>query len=247
MGRGLAVFPLKREMEFFLQAMKREGLTVRSFQEGSASVKVVEELELVCGVGGHGKVQFALGVQRLLLEIDSVTHLFCLGAAGGLHEDLNPGDVIIGEWTVEHDYKERFDPSHGLPTFRADRDWVQALGMVKPSGFSAYVGRIASGDEDIMERSRAEELVRQTDALAVAWEGAGGARAGRLHRVPFVEIRGITDTTVGGESVLSQFERNLRVAMSNVAQVVGEGINSRRESGPRPCQEGTNSSSLLTS
>lgn len=53
---------------------------------------------------------------------------------------------------------------------------------------------------------------------AVAWEGAGGARACKFSGVPFLEIRGITDAA--DHSAASDFEKNLEVAMYNIALLI---------------------------
>jgi adenosylhomocysteine nucleosidase len=57
-----------------------------------------------------------------------------------------------------------------------------------------------------------------TGAIAVAWEGAGGARACRFSGVPFLEIRGITDSA--GHSAPTDFEENLIIALHNLAITV---------------------------
>ena len=44
-----------------------------------------------------------------------------------------------------------------------------------------------------MDPMRASELHSRSGALAVAWEGTGGARAAAFSRVPYLEIRGISD------------------------------------------------------
>ena len=61
-------------------------------------------------------------------------------------------------------------------------------------------------------------LHQSTNALAVAWEGAGGARAARFSNVPFVEIRGVTDTA--DHDAPSDFKKNLETAMRNVATFI---------------------------
>ena len=66
--------------------------------------------------------------------------------------------------------------------------------------------------------ARQEELRRRTDALAVAWEGAGGARACQFSAVPFVEIRGVTDGA--NSSAAADFAANLETAMRNVATLI---------------------------
>ena len=84
--------------------------------------------------------------------------------------------------------------------------------------FSVHIGIVASGDEDIVTHIRAEELQKQTNALAVAWEGAGGARAARFNNLPFIEVRGITDNA--RDDVPQSFSANLPVAMSNIGMVM---------------------------
>jgi nucleoside phosphorylase len=57
-----------------------------------------------------------------------------------------------------------------------------------------------------------------TGALAVAWEGAGGARACQFNNVPFVEIRGVTDRADSDAAL--DFEANLRSVMRNVVTLI---------------------------
>ena len=52
----------------------------------------------------------------------------------------------------------------------------------------------------------------------MAWEGAGGARACAFSDVPFIELRGITDTA--DHNAPADFETNLHVAMDSVAALV---------------------------
>jgi adenosylhomocysteine nucleosidase len=84
--------------------------------------------------------------------------------------------------------------------------------------FGILFASIASGDEDIIEAARRAELRTETEAAAVAWEGAGGARACRFHDVPYVEIRGISDSA--SESAPDEFRANLDLSMRNVAALV---------------------------
>ena len=78
---------------------------------------------------------------------------------------------------------------------------------------------VASGDEDIVDDQRRATLQLATCALAVAWEGAGGARACGFSGVPFLEVRGITDNA--DDAGVADFKANVAVAMRNIATVVG--------------------------
>jgi len=93
-----------------------------------------------------------------------------------LTEQLRPLDVIVAESTVEHDFKLRF-VRRPIPAFAGDPNALRVLKDHQTQGFSLHFGSIASGDEDVVGAARASELHSATAALAVSWEGAGGARA----------------------------------------------------------------------
>ena len=118
--------------------------------------------------------------------------------------------------TVEHDYNNKFN-ERALPKFDGAEAAIAELRSVSRStkAFSVHFGPIASGDEDVVETERKRALHESTGALAVAWEGAGGARACAFNRIPFIEIRGVTDTA--DHNAASDFEENLEVAMCNLA------------------------------
>jgi adenosylhomocysteine nucleosidase len=77
---------------------------------------------------------------------------------------------------------------------------------------------MAGGDEDVIEVSRAAELRELHTALAVAWEGVGGARASAFSNVPYLEIRGATDTANHEAPVV--FYINLKIVMKNIADLL---------------------------
>lgn len=125
--------------------------------------------------------------------------------------------MVVAEKTIEHDFKIRFFV-RPEPEFPGDPKLIAQLQRENDFSFRVHFGVIASGDEDIVDAARARELRAQTSAIAVAWEGAGGARAAKFNKVPFLEIRGITDTADSGAPI--DFSANLKVAMSNVGDVL---------------------------
>jgi adenosylhomocysteine nucleosidase len=168
-------------------------------------------------VGGHGKVQFALSTQ-LLIQKYKPGLVICAGAAGVLRPDLEPLDIVVGEMTIEHDFKLRF-ARRPLPRFAGD---PATLALLKcrswHTSYKIHFGGLASGDEDIVDAERAAQIHAETDALAVAWEGAGGARAAHLHGIPFIEIRVLTD---GANAAAAQdFVQNVKQGMLHVAEVL---------------------------
>lgn len=170
-------------------------------------------------LGGHGKVHFALRTQSLLFETRPQL-VVCAGACGSLSPDVRNMDVVVAERTIEHDFKLRF-VKKTEPTFDGDGATVARLKKefaIRAGDFAIHFGVVASGDEDIIEAERARELRQQTGALAVAWEGAGGARAAALNGTPYIEIRGVTDSA--DSHAPNSFKENLTGAMRNVATVL---------------------------
>jgi adenosylhomocysteine nucleosidase len=178
-------------------------------------------VDMLLAVGGNGKAQYGIQAQYLIDRSDSTHLLACVGAAGRLTEGVHVGDIVLGTATVEHDYKAGFNPKKSFPLYDADPNVMgEFLRLAESTAFpfQVHFGVIASGDEDIVDPIRAEELQKATNALCVAWEGSGGARAARLNGLPFVEIRGITDSADGDAA--RSFHANVSEVMFNVVELV---------------------------
>lgn len=215
----LIMTPLQQECDFFLQGCANCGLQMENGETGRLPVVRLPALNVSVACGGLGKVQFAVQTQHLLDLGPGWDLVICAGAAGGLADEVAVGDVVVGTTTVEHDYKNRFSV-RPLPRFEAAPAVVESLRQVSlsPNGFKVHFGVIASGDEDIVDDERRTDLRQATGALAVAWEGAGGARASKFSHTPYIELRGITDAA--NHEAPSSFETNLEIAMNNVARLI---------------------------
>lgn len=97
----------------------------------------------------------------------------------------------------------------------------------RPFSFDVHFGRIASGDEDVIDPDRALEIREATGALCAAWEGAGGARVADFSGLAFLEIRGVTDAA--DAEAPASFHENVPRAMRNVARLLLRRRAERRE------------------
>jgi adenosylhomocysteine nucleosidase len=212
----LIMVPLQEEMGWFRQACIAYGLTTADAMVGRLVAMCVAELGLTVVPGGLGKVQFAVQTQHVLDVRRNWEVVIC---AWALSDGLAVGDVVVATETVEHDIHNHFGPPR-LPRFSGAATMIESLRGVRPprNAFSVHFGPIASGDEDVVTVERQEALRQRTGALAVAWEGAGGARACQFSAMPFVEIRGVTDGANGRAAV--DFRANLATAMANVATLI---------------------------
>ena len=215
----LIITPMREELDFLLQSCTKTGFRAESAMIGRLPVVRLLDLGVTLARGGLGKVQFALQTQHLLDTCSDWDLIVCAGAAGALADEVSVGDVVVATTTVEHDYNNKFS-ERALPKFDGARAVIADLKSVSQSvnAFNVHFGPVASGDEDVVETERKRVLHESTGALAVAWEGAGGARACAFSHIPFVEIRGVTDTA--DHNAASDFEQNLEIAMSNLAILI---------------------------
>ncbi len=215
----LVIFPIQRELDFFLQGCHDLGFAAEASTLGRLSVIHLPGLGLTLAAGGLGKAQFAVQTQHLIDCRSDWDAVFCAGAAGALDDRLAVGDVVVGTETVEYDIHNKFGEPL-LPRFAGAAAVVNGFRdmAMADQPFTLHFGAIASGDEDVADAERRREVRSLTGALATAWEGAGGARAGHFSAVPFVEIRGISDGA--NETAPQDFRRNLSLTMRNVASAV---------------------------
>jgi adenosylhomocysteine nucleosidase len=215
----LVVTPIAEEINCFLQSCAEQGIRSETIVVGKLPVTYFSALGVIVAQGGLGKAQFAVQTQHLIDTCPGLHVVICVGAAGALVNGLSIGDVVVATETVEHDIRNKFGRPL-LPRFGSAKAIVDALQKMSPAtrAFQVHFGPIASGDEDVIDAARRQEIHRLTGALAVAWEGAGGARACQFSGIPFVEIRGITDSA--NSTAAADFAMHLHRALGNVATFI---------------------------
>lgn len=169
-----------------------------TFYEGE-----LEGLPVVVVVCGVGKVNAALCVQ-MLVDCFGVTHIVNTGVAGSLCADLDIGDLVISKDAMYHDfdchslsnqYPVGQVPGLSVRMFPADDKLIVCAyaAAQKVHADHARIGRIASGDQFICDKTVKDKIIENTDALCTEMEGAAIAHASWRNGVPFVVIRAISD------------------------------------------------------
>jgi adenosylhomocysteine nucleosidase len=215
----LMVAPLQKEVDLLVHAWECLGLRAVRVVIGRLPAVTFPDLHVSLACGGHGKAQFALQTQHLIERSHALDMVICAGAAGGLAEGLAVGDIIVATSTIEHDFHRKFS-GRPAPRFDGSPEVIACLRQIKmpTHRFCVHYGIVASGDEDIVTADRATALREATGAIAVAWEGAGGARVGLFNALPFLELRGVTDTA--NHAAAADFHTNLRSVMTNLATFI---------------------------
>ena len=214
----LVITPLQKEYDGLYHSLSALDLTSHTERIGKLAVHCFPEIDVTLAVGGHGKTQFGIQTQHLLdhAKFDLV---ICAGAAGALAPEVRVGDVIIATSTLEHDYNNKFS-ERPKPRFAGDVKSIEQIKVLDlaDANFKVHFGIMAGGDEDVIEVTRGAELRELHGALAVAWEGVGGARASAFSEVPYLEIRGATDTADHEAPLV--FYINLKIVMKNIAYLL---------------------------
>ena len=214
----LIVTPLQEEYDELCNSLCALGLEANRDKIGKLNVHHFRALNATLARGGHGKTQFGIQTQHLL-DHARFDLAICAGAAGALAPEVQVGDIIVATSTIEHDYNLKF-AKRPQPQFAGDTQSIAQLQKLDVAniGFNVYFGVMAGGDEDVIEVQRGRELRDLHNALAVAWEGVGGARAAAFSDVPYLEVRGATDTADHEAPVV--FDVNLKIVMRNIASLL---------------------------
>ena len=189
---SVEVETLKSEMKN-LTVTKKAGM---EFYDGT-----LEDLPVVVVQCGVGKVNAAMCAQ-VLCDCFDVTHLVNTGIAGSLCAELDIGDLVISDDAMYHDFDaQNFGyemgevPGMGVLTFAADPAMIayaQAAAEAVNPGHSR-IGRVASGDLFVAERTAKERIIANTQALCTEMEGAAIAHVAFRNKLPFVILRAISD------------------------------------------------------
>ena len=182
---------MQKEWDAIFSQFDKDG---RSFAIGQTDGLV----EYVAMVSGIGKVNAAVCAYRMWKEYD-VTEILSFGCAGGMMNDVNVGDVVIGDEYCYHDVW------CGEPN---ERGQVQGLPMLYPSGGNrwawlyegAKTGLIASGDALCDNELMAGAIVQilGKNPVAVDMESAAIAQVCYKYNVSFTSIRVIADNPLLG-------------------------------------------------
>ena len=214
----LAMVPTQRELDALTTYMNGNN---RQVQLGRLSVREYFNGQLLVSLGGVGKAQMAAQSQYLIDRISNLSLLICAGTAGALVGTLYPGDVVVAISTIEHDFISGLVPAP-QPEFFGDANAISFFQSFKEKSLVSFrieFGSVASGDESVITSHRKQSIHLSTKASAVAFEGAGAARACEFSTVPFLELRAISDSA--DENAKIDFFSNIPLAMSNIGTLLG--------------------------
>ena len=187
----------------------------------------INNKQVVLVEAGVGKVNAARTTQILIDNFD-VDAIINVGSAGASNDELNIGDIVIGKKLVQHDFDiTAFGHPKGYISnvgqyLESDKKLIEqiknAIKELENSDFKILVGTIASGDIFCTDAIMKEKIKNKFETDAIEMEGAAIAQVCKLDNIPFVVIRGISDSPNGNNEIT--FEQYLKKASQRCAQII---------------------------
>lgn len=183
--------------------------------------------EVVLVRAGIGKVNAAICTQ-LLIDCFHVDAVINTGVAGALSDELDIGDIVISEDTLQHDvdasgfgYDLGIIPRMEVSHFKADKKMIhiaEKASEVLSMKTKIFVKRIVSGDQFISDPIKKKELVERFNGFCVEMEGAAIAHTCYVNKIPFVIIRSISDKA--DDSAEVNFAEFTQLAAENSCKMI---------------------------
>ena len=186
---------------------------------------------------GIGKVNAARCAQ-ILIDKFAPDYVINTGVAGGIGENLNVSDIVIGAELVQHDFDvsplgyvrgNLCEADHrDTPTvFHSDAGLTRAFreaaaAVTDPS--RVKIGRIATGDLFVASAEAKREIAETFGAIAAEMEGGAIAQTAFLAGVPFLVLRAISDLADGSSPrAYEEFEQEAADLSAKVMKRLIEG------------------------
>lgn len=219
-----------------IAAMQEEINEIENIMKNTNSIEIfgltfvkgiINKSEVILVEAGVGKVNAARTTQILIdnFKIDAIINV---GSAASAKDDLDIGDIVIGKELVQHDFDiTAFGHPKGYISnvgkyIESDKELVEkverTINELKDNEFKIKIGTIASGDIFCTDLSMKNKIRDKFDADAIEMEGAAIAQVCELDKVPFVIIRGISDSPNGNNKVT--FEQYLQKASKRCSIII---------------------------
>lgn len=198
------------------------------FYEGEINGKRCTLVE--CGVG---KVNAARTTQ-ILIDRFYVDCVINVGSAGAANDQHNVGDIIIANKLIQYDfdvsdignYEKGEVCGVGKYFFSNDRlvyQCEQAIKEISSEEYKASVGSIGTADQFCSKPELSKKINDEFGVECLEMEGAAVGQVCTQCKIPFIVIRGISDTPNGNNKV--DFHTYLELASKRAALIVEKLIN----------------------
>ena len=180
----------------------RIGIIVAMDKELRQLQQVFKDSDVIVEKCGIGKVNAALGAQRMI-NTYKPDCIISSGCAGGNGDDINIQDIIVSSELCYHDvYCGRaiddttvYGQVQGLPArYQADPELLKKALSIKPADIRLHQGLIVTGDWFVDSKDKMREIIGHfPEAKAIDMESCAIAQTCYINKVPFISFRVVSD------------------------------------------------------
>lgn len=177
------------------------GIIVAMDKELRQLKQLFEGMDVVVQKCGIGKVNAALGAQRMISEFHPDV-IISSGCAGGNGDDINVQDVIVSSELSYHDVycgtaidnSTKYGQVQGMPSSFEPSPWLLQKALSLNCGVKVHAGLIVTGDWFVDSREKMCEIIGHfPKAKAVDMESCAIAQTCYINKIPFISFRVISD------------------------------------------------------
>ena len=177
------------------------GIIVAMDKELRQLKQLFEGMDVMVQKCGIGKVNAALGAQRMISEFHPDV-IISSGCAGGNGDDINVQDVIVSSELSYHDVycgtaidnSTKYGQVQGMPSSFEPSPWLLQKALSLNCGVKVHAGLIVTGDWFVDSREKMCEIIGHfPKAKAVDMESCAIAQTCYINKIPFISFRVISD------------------------------------------------------
>ena len=227
--------------------MKSVGIIVAMDEEREAIINIMKDIKIeqiynlrfmkgtiqgkncILVKSGIGKVNAARTTQIMIDKLD-IQYIINIGVGGSINNLLDIGDILIGKQVLQHDFDiTAFGHSKGYITGVGDKitcdrglvnEFEKVIKSIPERSYKIKLGIIATGDIFCTESWMKDKIRAKFNADVVDMECASMAQVCYLDNIPFIAIRGISDTPNGKNA--KTFDENVKSISKRCATLLKE-------------------------
>ena len=188
----------------------------------------ISEKEITLVQCGIGKVNAARTAQ-ILIDKFNIEKVINIGVAGGVTPKLNVKDIVIANKLVQYDFDistlgncEKGEIEDIGKFIKSDEKLVNLCKKILENeenrDFNYKIGTVATADCFCAEPAKAKKIHIEFGAECVEMEGAAIAQVCFLDNIPFLVIRGISDTPNGNNEI--DYHNFCKIAAKQAARLL---------------------------
>lgn len=194
--------------------------------------------DIILVKSGVGKANAAMCAQ-FITDNYHPDFIINTGVAGGLGNNLEIGDIVIGENLIQYDFdvtalgyalgymctgKDKDKPT----VYSSDNELINKFEKIVSENLpeiKLHKGIIGTGDRFVGDLNKKKEIREKFNAIAAEMEGAAIAQTANMNKVPCLIIRSVSDLADGSQThSQDEFEHKTAKISSKAVKIFIENL-----------------------